>query len=68
MTENKNMLRYKLAALIGTVIMAIGLKPKHDMTSELLGSGIEVYTVGDGRQVGNIRSCTADAYEVARSI
>lgn len=51
-----------------TVIMAIGLKPKQDMTGELMGSGIEVYKTGDGLQVGNIRSCVSGAYEIARSL
>lgn len=51
-----------------TVIMAIGLKPKHDMTSELLGSGIQVFKTGDGLQVGNIRSCVSGAYEIAKNI
>ena len=51
-----------------TVIMAIGLKPKYDMTPDLIGSGIEVYRCGDGLQVGNIRTCVAGAYEIARSI
>ncbi len=50
------------------VITAIGLRPRKDMTAQLAGSGITVYSVGDGSRVGNIRSCTAAAYEVARSI
>lgn len=51
-----------------TVVMAVGLKPRPDMTSDFLGAGIEVYKIGDGKQVGNIRSCVAEAYEIARSI
>ncbi len=51
-----------------TVVMAIGLRPRKDMTQELLGSGIEVYKAGDGAKVGNIRTCTAAAYEIARNI
>ena len=51
-----------------TVVMAIGLRPRKDMTAELQEAGIEVYSVGDGAHVGNIRSCTATAYEVARNL
>ena len=51
-----------------TVVMAIGLRPRVDMTSELAGSGIQVFTTGDGLQVGNIRTCVSGAYEIARSI
>ena len=50
------------------VIMAIGLRPKKDMTDELRETGIEVYKAGDGAKVGNIRSCTATAYEIARNL
>lgn len=50
------------------VIFAIGLKPKKSMMSELNGSGIEVYEVGDGIGVGNIRLATSQAYEVARNL
>lgn len=50
------------------VIMAIGLRPRKDMTDELREAGIEVYKAGDGARVGNIRSCTATAYEVARNL
>ena len=50
------------------VVMAIGLRPKKDMTDELREAGIEVYKAGDGARVGNIRSCTATAYEVARNL
>ena len=48
--------------------MAIGLRPRADMTSELAGSGIQVFTTGDGLQVGSIRTCVSGAYEIARSI
>lgn len=51
-----------------TVVMAIGLRPRADMTSELAGRGIQVFTTGDGLQVGNIRTCVSGAYEIARSI
>ena len=51
-----------------TVVMAIGLRPRADMTSELAGSGIQVFTTGDGLRVGNIRTCVSGAYEIARNI
>ena len=51
-----------------TVVMAIGLRPRADMTGELAGSGIQVFTTGDGLQVGNIRTCVSGAYEIARNI
>ena len=51
-----------------TVVMAIGLRPRADMTGELAGSGIQVFSTGDGLQVGNIRTCVSGAYEIARSI
>ena len=50
------------------VIFAIGLKPKQSMKAALMGSGIEVYEVGDGKSVSNIRVCTNEAYEVARKL
>lgn len=51
-----------------TVVMAIGLRPRGNMTAELAGSGIQVYTTGDALQVGNIRTCVSGAYEIARNI
>ncbi len=50
------------------VVFAIGLKPKASMVKDLMGSGIEVYEVGDGKAVSNIRQCTGDAYEIARKL
>ena len=50
------------------VIFAIGLKPNKSLAHELLGSGIEVHEVGDGKQVANIRVSTSEAYEVARKL
>ncbi len=50
------------------VVFAVGLKPKKSIAGELLGTGIAVYEVGDGRAVGNIRSATFEAYEVARKL
>lgn len=50
------------------VVFAIGLRPQPSMAAELLGGGVTVYEVGDGSQVGNIQTCTAAAYEVARAL
>jgi len=51
-----------------SVIMAIGFKSVATMVQDLYGSGIEIYQVGDGNQVGNIKTSVWNAYEVARSI
>ncbi len=51
-----------------TVIFCIGLKPNKSYAKELLGSGITVYEVGDGKQVANIQRSTSEAYEVCRML
>lgn len=51
-----------------TVIFCIGLKPNKSYAKELLGSGIAVYEVGDGKQVANIQRSTSEAYEVCRML
>ena len=51
-----------------TVIFAIGLKPNKSYARDLLGSGIAVYEVGDGKQVANIQRSTSEAYEVTRML
>ena len=51
-----------------TVILAMGLKPNDSFARELDGEGMDVYEIGDGRQVVNIMNAVWDAYEVARSI
>lgn len=50
------------------VIFAIGLKPNHSLADELSGTGIEVYEIGDGTGIGNIRTAIASAYEVVRGV
>lgn len=50
------------------VIIAIGRKRAKSFADELYGSGMEVYTVGDMDQVGNVYTCVTAAYEVARRI
>lgn len=49
-----------------TVIMSIGMQPIPSHASELYGSGLEVYTVGDCHEVGNLYTTIHSAYEVAR--
>lgn len=51
-----------------TVIMATGFKPLASMASELYGTGMEVYEIGDGRTVGSVLTAIWDAYEVARTV
>lgn len=50
------------------VVFCIGLKPNHSLKEELMFSGVEVYEVGDGAGVGNIRTAIASAYEIARKL
>ena len=49
-----------------TVIMSVGYRPLRSMKDELTAK--EVYEIGDGRQVGNVLTCIADAYKVACEI
>lgn len=51
-----------------TVIIAVGFAPRPSMVAELNGTGIEVYQIGDGRQVANVQRAIWEAYEVAREI
>ena len=46
----------------------IGLRPNQSLREELMYSGIEVFEVGDGVSVGNIRTAIAGAYEIARKL
>jgi len=50
------------------VVFAIGLKTNKSLVNELSGCGIELYEVGDGTGIGNIRTAIAGAYEVVRGI
>lgn len=50
------------------VIFAIGLKPNKSLADELAGTGIEVYELGDGTGIGNIRTAISGAYEVMRKV
>lgn len=51
-----------------SVIMSVGFRPLPSMKAELEDTDIEVYQVGDGRQVGSIMTAIWEAYEVAHSI
>lgn len=51
-----------------TIILSVGFKPNPIIDKELIGTGIEVYVAGDARKVGDVRTTTADAYEIARRI
>jgi 2-enoate reductase len=59
---------YKTIVEADNVIFAIGVKKRESMAKELLGTGIEVYEVGDGTGGGNVRLATAQAYEIARAL
>ena len=50
------------------VVFAIGLKPKQSMASALMDCGIDVYEIGDGTGVSNIRTAVYAGYEVARKL
>lgn len=57
-----------LAIPADDVIFCIGLRPNKSLREELMYSGIEVFEVGDGKAVGNIRTAVAEAYEIARKL
>ena len=50
------------------VVFCIGLKPNKSLKEELMYCGIEIFEVGDGVTVGNIRTAVSAAYEIARKI
>ena len=50
------------------VILSIGMKSLPGMEKELFGSGIEVFSVGDGNIVGNVYTAIASAYDAARRL
>lgn len=50
-----------------TVIIAAGFKSSDELFKELEGE-IEIYNIGDSKNVANIKNAVWDAYEVARSI
>lgn len=53
---------------VDTVILAMGLRPNNSFAADLEGEGMEIYEIGDGRQVVNIMNAVWDGYEVARTL
>lgn len=46
----------------------MGFTPRPSLAGELLGAGMEVYQVGDGRKVGSVMTAVGSGYTVGRSI
>lgn len=51
-----------------TVVLAVGFTPRASLADALLGSGLEVYQVGDGVKVGSVMTAVAAGYTVGRRI
>lgn len=51
-----------------SVVIATGAKPAATLYSELVGSGMELYELGDCTGVGTIQTVSAQAYEIARAL
>ena len=51
-----------------TVILAMGLRPVSSLAADLRGEGMEIFEIGDGRQVVNIMNAVWDGYEVAKNL
>ena len=51
-----------------TVVLAVGFTPRPSLADGLLGSGLEVYPVGDGVKVGSVMTAVAAGYTVGRRI
>jgi 2-enoate reductase len=51
-----------------TVVLALGFRPAESHAAEFAAPGVDVYEIGDGRQVGNIMTAIWEAYEVARGL
>lgn len=50
------------------VVLAVGFTPRPSLAAELAGTGIEVYQVGDGSQVGSVMTAIGSAYTVGRKL
>lgn len=50
------------------VLVSLGAESMPGMEKELLGSGVEVFTVGDAARVGNVYTTIHGAHEVARNL
>ena len=51
-----------------TVIVSIGYRPRPSFAEELKDSGAQVFEIGDGRKVGNVMTCIADAFEITHTL
>ena len=51
-----------------TVVNALGFRPENKLCSDLEGSGLNVYAVGDVNKPANILQAVAEAYAAANSI
>jgi len=51
-----------------TVVLALGWKPDQRLYHALQGTKLDLYQIGDAREVRNIMGAVWDAYEVARGI
>jgi hypothetical protein len=51
-----------------TVIISVGETPRRDFAKALEGRVAEVYTVGDGHQVGNAMKAIESAFDTAMKI
>lgn len=51
-----------------SVILAMGMKSESSFAGELRGNGMDIYEIGDGRQVVNIMNAIWDGHEVAMNI
>ncbi len=51
-----------------SVVIAAGTSPRKTLYKQLLGCGIELYQVGDCTKAADIRSASAQAYEIAREL
>ena len=51
-----------------TVVLAVGFTSRDSLAGDLLGSGLEVYPVGDGVKVGSVMTAVASGYTVGRKI
>jgi 2-enoate reductase len=51
-----------------TIIVAVGYKSKNSLFNELKNEYAQIYNLGDGKKVRNIRAAIWDAYEAARSL
>ena len=51
-----------------SVVLSVGFRSRKTLAGELADSGLEVYQIGDGNQVGNVMTAIDAAHTVARSL